>query len=400
MFKGILSCLDGLGVLWGEIGVGGKDEDGNSKGVLDRGSVMSGGGASTASRGQMGRGLGDGNGSLATASKTSLAGEGMASFILAISGPGWIALASISLGSLWDTRGGLLEGGRGGEWHAAGRIVQPALFAPLLHALPLQILYTPALDRNYGPVHNGLLNVLVGCVDLFLGGKKHWDGVFGWGGVESVTNCAHGNFEKNACDESWTWYLSNARNVANTNSPVQIQCPGTILSNFNGKGVLAFSVGALFVTEKPKESTETNVFDLDNSIVICKYMPKNVSWMPQIHQDLRGQSYQDLIIAQISIKSGGQRRKQISSQKKTLKVVIQIKEQHSAADIAVWEWLQDLVKYLGEDRRSLEESNVDRDEDGIVQKVYRVKAMFWRKNVEKELGIINKTQLQDDNLYS
>ncbi|EGO04695.1 hypothetical protein SERLA73DRAFT_149104 [Serpula lacrymans var. lacrymans S7.3] len=44
----------------------------------------------------------------------------------------------------------------------------------------------PVLDKNQGPVHHCLPDTLVGLVDLFLGGRRHYNGVVGWGGVESL----------------------------------------------------------------------------------------------------------------------------------------------------------------------------------------------------------------------
>ncbi|EGO18485.1 hypothetical protein SERLADRAFT_412202 [Serpula lacrymans var. lacrymans S7.9] len=131
----------------GEIGVGWKNGDGKLKGVLSQGSVIS-------------RGLGDGNGSLSTASKTSLAGEGMASLILAIHlGLGWIALASISPSSLWDTQGGLLNswdgtGACGGEKGVEGEqdlgllLMKTSLGAP--RGGPILIGWSGVVNRALG----------------------------------------------------------------------------------------------------------------------------------------------------------------------------------------------------------------------------------------------------------
>jgi hypothetical protein len=59
--------------------------------------------------------------------------------------------------------------------------------------------------------------------------------------------------------------------------------------------------------------------------------------------------------------------------------------------------MRSLIKHLGEDGMSSDESEVD-DELGVI--IYRPKEMEWRPNVEKVMTIIDKQRMVDRDIYS
>src|SRR5882757_2984365 len=65
-----------------------------------------------------------------------------------------------------------------------------------------------------------------------------------------------------------------------------------------------------------------------------------------------------------------------------LEKVIDIKESEGTSDTPIWEWLRRLIKTLGEEGTSSDESEVD-EQTG--QTIYRVHKMPWRRNVEIEI---------------
>jgi hypothetical protein len=65
-------------------------------------------------------------------------------------------------------------------------------------------------------------------------------------------------------------------------------------------------------------------------------------------------------------------------------------------DLPAWQWLQQLVKTLGECSMSLEESNLEND----IETVLHVKNIVWCHVVERELNIINHQRLMDDDIFS
>jgi hypothetical protein len=73
--------------------------------------------------------------------------------------------------------------------------------------------------------------------------------------------------------------------------------------------------------------------------------------------------------------------------------MVELKE--SADDLPLWEWLQDLLTRLGPDGMSSEESSIE----GI-QTVYRVKVVEWRRNIDKELDILDEQRLLDTDIFS
>ncbi|KAG2054469.1 hypothetical protein BDR06DRAFT_854248, partial [Suillus hirtellus] len=64
-------------------------------------------------------------------------------------------------------------------------------------------------------------------------------------------------------------------------------------------------------------------------------------------------------------------------------------------DLPAWQWLQRLVRTLGEGGMSSEESDVKND----IETVLRVKNMTWRRAIERELDIINHQRMVDDDIF-
>ncbi|KAI5980351.1 hypothetical protein EDC04DRAFT_2618875 [Pisolithus marmoratus] len=64
-------------------------------------------------------------------------------------------------------------------------------------------------------------------------------------------------------------------------------------------------------------------------------------------------------------------------------------------DLRSWKWLQRLINTLGEHGMSSEESSV---ENGI-ENVLRVKNLEWRKNINKELEIVDLQQVIDKDIF-
>ncbi|KAG1723374.1 hypothetical protein EDD22DRAFT_737929, partial [Suillus occidentalis] len=64
-------------------------------------------------------------------------------------------------------------------------------------------------------------------------------------------------------------------------------------------------------------------------------------------------------------------------------------------DLLAWQWLQKLVKTLGECGMSSEESDLEND----IETVLRVKNMVWRRAIERELDIVDHQRLVDDDIF-
>jgi len=79
-----------------------------------------------------------------------------------------------------------------------------------------------------------------------------------------------------------------------------------------------------------------------------------------------------------------------------LDTIITIKSEDLHDDLLSWKWLQRLIKTLGEDGMSSEESSVENS----VTNVLRVKNMDWRRNIEKELEIIDLQRVIDKDIFS
>jgi hypothetical protein len=77
--------------------------------------------------------------------------------------------------------------------------------------------------------------------------------------------------------------------------------------------------------------------------------------------------------------------------------MVQLKREEGATDVAAWKWMEQLLQYLGEDGMSSDESDVEGELDTTV---FRVKTMLWRRNIDRELDIIDKQRLKDKDLFS
>ncbi|KAI6138673.1 hypothetical protein EDD17DRAFT_1516851 [Pisolithus thermaeus] len=81
--------------------------------------------------------------------------------------------------------------------------------------------------------------------------------------------------------------------------------------------------------------------------------------------------------------------------KTVLDRIVTMKSEVPDDDLHSWQWLQRLIKSLGEHGMSSEESSV---ENGI-ENVLRVKKMEWQKNIDKELEIIDLQRILDKDIF-
>lgn len=77
--------------------------------------------------------------------------------------------------------------------------------------------------------------------------------------------------------------------------------------------------------------------------------------------------------------------------------MIEIKDDEQAADVEVWEWLAEVLERLGRDGMSSEESS---DGGGDLGTVYRVKILDWRRRMDQELDLIDRTRFTDRDLFN
>jgi hypothetical protein len=77
--------------------------------------------------------------------------------------------------------------------------------------------------------------------------------------------------------------------------------------------------------------------------------------------------------------------------------MIDIKESEDAPDTPIWKWLRQLIKTLGEDGTSSDESEVD-EQTGYT--IYRAHKMPWRRNIDFEISMIDKLRFRDKDLFS
>jgi hypothetical protein len=59
-------------------------------------------------------------------------------------------------------------------------------------------------------------------------------------------------------------------------------------------------------------------------------------------------------------------------------------------DVASWKWLKSVIEKLGWDGMSSEES----EEEGATMTVYRPRILGWRRNIDKELKLIDDEYLR------
>ena len=80
-----------------------------------------------------------------------------------------------------------------------------------------------------------------------------------------------------------------------------------------------------------------------------------------------------------------------------LEKLIEIKESEEASDTPIWIWLRRLIKTLGEEGTSSDESEVDKQTGSII---YRVHKMPWRRKVDFEISMIDNLRFRDKDLFS
>ena len=69
-----------------------------------------------------------------------------------------------------------------------------------------------------------------------------------------------------------------------------------------------------------------------------------------------------------------------------MKETIDCKEQENAPDMKNWQWLESVLAELGEDRMSSEDS----DTNGHIEAIYCPRIMYWQRNMEGELRLIDQ----------
>jgi hypothetical protein len=65
-------------------------------------------------------------------------------------------------------------------------------------------------------------------------------------------------------------------------------------------------------------------------------------------------------------------------------------------DVPVWKWLLQVIQRLGVDGMSSE----DTDNANVLETVYRVKVLQWRKDISHELALIDEKRIADDEIYA
>lgn len=75
---------------------------------------------------------------------------------------------------------------------------------------------------------------------------------------------------------------------------------------------------------------------------------------------------------------------------------IELKKVDNAEDLYIWQWLLKLLEYLDVDGMSSEESG----EEEIATDIFHVKRLPWRRDMGKQLALIDKQRLKDKEVYS
>jgi hypothetical protein len=79
-----------------------------------------------------------------------------------------------------------------------------------------------------------------------------------------------------------------------------------------------------------------------------------------------------------------------------VETIISLKRADREADLPIWEWLSRILNSLGPDGMSSEESCTE----GDIETIYRVKILAWRRDIEKELTIIDRQRVLDSDIFS
>jgi hypothetical protein len=77
--------------------------------------------------------------------------------------------------------------------------------------------------------------------------------------------------------------------------------------------------------------------------------------------------------------------------------MIELKQEDNAEDLEVWEFLHDVLQTLGEDGMSSDESDID---TRTGTEVYYNKKMPWRRDVAREMKIIDGERSKDRQIKS
>ncbi|KAG2358558.1 hypothetical protein BDR07DRAFT_1489309 [Suillus spraguei] len=90
------------------------------------------------------------------------------------------------------------------------------------------------------------------------------------------------------------------------------------------------------------------------------------------------------------------RRNKYLRRAKVLEQVIELKKDGEDDDLPAWQWLQKLVKMLGDGGMSSKESDIEND----VECVLRVKNMASCRGIERELNIIDNQRVLDNDIFA
>jgi hypothetical protein len=76
--------------------------------------------------------------------------------------------------------------------------------------------------------------------------------------------------------------------------------------------------------------------------------------------------------------------------------LVKLKTNNKEEDLSAWQWLQQLVKMLEDCGMSSEESDLEND----IETVLRIKNMAWRHAIDRELDIMDRQRLVDDDIFA
>ncbi|KAF8583368.1 hypothetical protein K439DRAFT_1617577 [Ramaria rubella] len=81
---------------------------------------------------------------------------------------------------------------------------------------------------------------------------------------------------------------------------------------------------------------------------------------------------------------------------KTAESMVALKKDAGATEAIIWQWLLDMLKTLGQDGMSSEES--DNDTNDSIHSVLRPKNLPWRRNIKEELKILDDQRHLDQDI--
>jgi hypothetical protein len=79
-----------------------------------------------------------------------------------------------------------------------------------------------------------------------------------------------------------------------------------------------------------------------------------------------------------------------------VETTIALKRAAGDNDVPIWRWLEQVLQHLTVDGMSSEESTSETE----IETVYRVKILEWRRDIEKELRIIDQERLLDAEIFA